>query len=304
MKISLFIPTFNALSQCSETFRLTLETIARYGFYRVLIIDSFSNDGTIEIVSSFGFEYLVIAQEDFNHGGTRQLALHMLSDSDIVIYLTQDVFIYNPESFKKLTKVLIDNDGVGGVYGRQHPHSRADIFAKHLRRFNYGEKEYIASYSDRYVRGMRCVFSSDSFAAYNVHALNNIGGFPQHVILGEDMYLFAKFLQAGYKVAYAAQATCMHSHNYTVLEDFKRYFDIGVFHRSENWILRDFGTANKDGLKFIFSEWKLLVLKPWWWPKCILKTSAKYFGYKLGCNYDHLGVRLCRKFSMNKSFWW
>ena len=303
-KISLFIPTYNALTQCPETFKLTLETIARSELYRVLIIDSSSTDGTIEMVRPYGFEYKIIPKEDFNHGGTRQLGLQILSDSDIIIYLTQDAFIYNPQSFRKLTQVLLENNDVGGVYGRQHPHSRANIFAKHLRRFNYGEKSYITSYSDRYVQGMRSVFSSDSFAAYRVEALNSIGGFPDHVILGEDMYVFAKFLQAGYRVAYAASATCMHSHNYTTLEDFKRYFDIGVFHRSENWILRDFGTANKDGLKFIFSEWTLFLLRPWWWPKAILKTGAKYIGYKLGCNYDQLGVRLCRKFSMNKSFWW
>ena len=306
MKISLFIPTYNALSNHNhDRFITTLDIIKQADLYRVLIIDSSSTDNTIGIVNSHGFECKVIPKKEFDHSGTRQLALTMLSDSDIIIYMSQDALIVDVESLNRLVEPFHANQFIAATYGRQLPHSNADIFARHLRGFNYGKKNYIRSYADRYVWGMRCVFNSDSFAAYNVDALQHIGGFPLRLIFGEDMYVSAKLLLANYKVAYVADAICYHSHNFCIRDEFKRSFDTGVFHRSENWILRDFGYPNKLGIKLVLSEWRtLLFSRPWLLPKSYIRICAKYFGYKLGYNYDKIGVRLCRKFSMNSSFWW
>lgn len=304
MKISLFIPTYNAISYFGDNFSKNLKLIHQANLYRVLIIDSSSSDNTVEVVKSYGFECVVIPQVEFDHGGTRQRALDRLIESDIVIYLTQDVLLEDVGSIHKLVHPIIGNNKIAACYGRQLPHHDADTFACHLRAFNYTPQSYIRGYSDRYVWGMRCVFSSDSFAAYRVKALHQVGGFPERLIFGEDVYVFAKLLQAGHKVAYVAEAICYHSHNYRIRHDFKRYFDIGVFHRSENWILQDFGDASKEGLKFVLSEWKYLIRKPWLIPKSIFRTMAKYIGYKLGYNYHRIGVRLCRKLTMNKSFWW
>ncbi|VCW13919.1 hypothetical protein BANRA_01245 [Escherichia coli] len=48
------------------------------------------------------------------------------------------------------------------------------------------------------------------------------------------MYYTAKAILAGYKVAYVADAVVKHSHNYSPIDEFKRYFDIGVFMRMKN----------------------------------------------------------------------
>ena len=305
MKISLFIPTYNATLDNKDQFIATLNIIKQANLYRVLVIDSSSIDNTIDIVDSYGFEHKIISQKEFDHSGTRQLALTILSDSDIIIYMTQDVLITDVNELNKLVEPFYANQFIAATYGRQLPHKNADIFARHLRYFNYGTKNYVRSYADRYVWGMRCVFASDSFAAYSVDSLQHIGGFPDRLIFGEDMYIFSKLLIANYKVVYVADAICYHSHNYKIISEFKRSFDTGVFHRSENWILRDFGYPNKQGIKFVLYEWKLLFFsRPWLLPKSFIRISTKYLGYKLGYNYDKIGVRLCRKFSMNSSFWW
>ena len=305
MKISLFIPTYNAVTWCGTRFAQNLEIIKAANLHRVLVIDSSSTDTTVDVVESFGFECQIIPTVQFDHGGTRHTAATTLSDSDIIVYLTQDVLLKNVDSITQLIEPLITNENIASSYGRQLAHTDADIFAKHLRRFNYSRVSYVRKYDDRYVYGMRTVFSSDSFAAYRLTALIAIGGFPKHLIMGEDVYVTAKLLKAGYQIVYVAQAICYHSHNYSIIEEFQRYFDIGAFHRAEGWIRSDFGTANKDGLKFVLSEWKyLLFRRPWMLPKSVLKILAKYLGYKFGLNYDEIGVRLCRKFSMNKNFWW
>ena len=288
-----------------DRFVSTLRLIKQANLYRTLIIDSSSTDSTVDVVSSYDFECKIIPKSEFDHSGTRQLALTMLSDSDIIIYMTQDALITDVNAFSRLVEPFYANLSIAGTYGRQLPHFDADIFARNLRSFNYGNKNYIRSYADRYVWGMNCVFSSDSFAAYNVKALQHVGGFPARLIFAEDMYIFSKLLMADYKVAYVADAVCHHSHNYSVKDVFKRSFDTGVFHRTEDWICREFGYPNKLGIKLALYEWrKIFFTKPWLLPKSYLIFFSKFLGYKLGCNFDKLGVRLCRKFSMNSSFWW
>ena len=77
------------------------------------------------------------------------------------------------------------------------------------------------------------------------------GWFAEHLISTEDTYAGARMLLAGYTLAYVSDAMVYHSHNYTVFQEFKRYFDIGVFHKKERWILEAFGNAEGTGLRHL-----------------------------------------------------
>lgn len=68
---------------------------------------------------------------------------------------------------------------------------------------------------------------SNSFAAYRRSVFEELGGFPEHTILAEDMFMAAKMIESGYKVGYCAESAVRHSHNYRPREEFKRYFDTG-----------------------------------------------------------------------------
>ncbi len=39
-----------------------------------------------------------------------------------------------------------------------------------------------------------------------------------------------------------------------LVQEMKRYFDMGVFHASEPWIRQELGGAEGEGLKFVVSE--------------------------------------------------
>ncbi len=303
MNIALFIPTYNAISTCGDNFVKNLQIIKAANLNQVLIIDSSSTDNTVEIIKSLGFECIVIPKVTFDHGGTRQKALELLKSNDIIIYLTQDVLLENVASIDKIVAPLIKDVKLAGVYGRQLPSKNANLFAKHLRHFNYPKYGYICEYQDRYKMGMKSIFNSDSFSAYNVPALLKIGGFPNSLVLGEDVYVFARFLKNNFKVAYIPEAKCFHSHNYKIIEEFKRYFDIGVFHCTNDWMLKDFGHPNRLGYRYMYSELKMIKYRIWLWPSFVAKISAKYIGYKLGRNYKNLGLFISKSFSMNKVFW-
>ncbi|WP_339808978.1 glycosyltransferase family 2 protein [Vreelandella sedimenti] len=298
--VGLCVPTLNAGALWHEW--LTRITPAAIGF-RTLVVDSSSDDGTAEAARQAGFETLEISREAFNHGGTRQRALHHLSDCDIVVFLTQDALVADPEALTRLVSVFEDPE-VGAAFGRQLPHRDATPIAAHARLFNYPTASRVVSQADIPRLGIKTAFLSNSFAAYRRQALIEAGGFPDHVILSEDMMAGARLLKQGWKLAYNATACVHHSHNYSFSEEFKRYFDIGAFHAQEAWLLEWLGSAEGEGLRFIRSEaGYLLKHAPLALPGALLRTFAKYLGYRLGRHERQLPTRLKQRLSMHARFW-
>jgi rhamnosyltransferase len=151
---------------------------------------------------------------------------------------------------------------------------------------------------------MKTVFSSNSFAAYRRTALKDVEGFPTNTILSEDMYVTAKMLLKNWSVAYCADAKVYHSHNYTIWQEFKRYFDIGVFHAREAWIREIFGKAEGEGKKFVVSEVKMLMKNnPLLLIEMVFRDGMKFLGYRLGIKEKYLSRNIKRKISMTKRYW-
>ncbi|MGD9679418.1 MAG: glycosyltransferase family 2 protein, partial [Vulcanibacillus sp.] len=248
----------------------------------ILVIDSDSDDGSLFYSEILSFDVHKISRQYFNHGATRQLALTLCPDADILIYMTQDAFLATPNAIKNILAPFED-EKVGAVCGRQLPHTDATPIAAHARLFNYPAVSSVKEKTDIPRIGIKAAFLSNSFAAYRRTALMDVGGFPSDVILSEDTYVAAKMLQAGWKLAYAAEATCYHSHNYSMKEEFERYFDIGVFHSREKWFIESLGKAEGEGKRFVLSEQKYLLKHATWLiPSAILRTGLKLIGYKLG----------------------
>jgi len=269
---------------------------------RVIVVDSGSNDKTLEISSNEGFEITSINKDRFNHGGTRQFALSKLRDEAIVIYMTQDAILADKESLAYLLKPFSD-DRVAAVCGRQLPRQVAGPIEAHARLFNYRGTSTATSAKDIGRLGLRAAFLSNSFAAYRLSALLEVGGFPDDVIFGEDMYVATKLLMMDYKIAYAARAVVYHSHDYTMLHEFRRYFDMGVFHAREPWIRDELGKAEGEGFRFVVSELGYLSSHaPWRVPEAALRSILRYLGFRLGRLEKHIPPKLKRNMAMNRGY--
>lgn len=301
MRYYVAIPTYNG----GEIWQSVVDNIKKYAPDDIFVhvIDSSSKDNTADIANKALFDVVTIPSSNFNHGGTRNLAVNnFINEYDIVIFLTQDSI---PQSgfIEKIIEVFEDEQ-VACAYGRQLPHSNANPLATHARYFNYPQKNYVCGLENIPKMGLKTVFMSNSFSAYRLSVFSKLDGFPSNTILCEDMYYTAKAIQSGYKVAYVSSAMVQHSHNYTPVEEFKRYFDIGVFHRNEPWIRRDFGGAEGEGKKFIMSELQFLLKNaPLWVPLAFINNFMKIVGYKLGQQYQKLPAKLVRKLSMHKRYW-
>lgn len=301
MKIALFVPTYNA----GELWELWIRSYQEQKVKadEVIIIDSSSRDKTIELSEQANFDVTVIPTHEFNHGDTRNLSASLSKDADVFIFLTQDALLASPFSLQKIVEPFSDSR-VGAVYGRQLPHKDANSLAAHARLFNYPDKTIIKSQDDIAKLGIKTVFISNSFAAYRASLFRELGGFPDNVILAEDMHLAARIIKNGYKIVYSSEATVYHSHNYTPWQEFKRYFDTGVFQQQESWIQNEFGRATGEGKKFVISELKYLSKNaPLWIPRAVFTTFLKFIGYKLGNHYSLLPKFLVKKFSMHKQYW-
>lgn len=271
--------------------------------FDTFVVDSSSTDGSQALAIDYGLNPHVIPSVEFNHGGTRQLMVDRNPGYDVYVFLTQDAELVDQDAIASITSPF-DDPKVGAVCGRQLPHLDATPLAQHARSFNYPDGVLVKTMIDVPHLGLKAAFMSNSFAAYKGDALHAVGGFPNHVIFAEDMFVAARMLMTGWKVVYAGNAICRHSHNYTLLEEFRRYFDMGVFHAREPWIRQSFGGAGGEGLRYVKSELRFLGVSRWYlWPSALQRNAVKLLGYKLGQQEARLSVSLKRKLGMYRRYW-
>lgn len=302
MRVALIIPTRNAGAHLDRL----LPAIARQTLQpdEFLVIDSASSDDTVARMRAAGARVEVIEPSQFNHGGTRRWASQQV-EAQALIYLTQDAIPANPESFARLVANLQAEPDIGVAFGRQLPHPDAGLLGAQSRRFNYPPQARTKRLADAAELGIKTCFNSDSFSVYRREALVAVGGFPEDVIGSEDAYVAARLLLAGYAVRYAADAEVQHSHDYRVLEEFRRYFDIGVFYGRERWIGQAFGAASGEGLRYVKAELQVLLAAGAVWriPEVLLRTSLKLLGYRLGHFEAYLPCSVKRRLSMFSTYW-
>lgn len=301
LKIGLCVPTLNAGNEWKEWLKGLLRQDASLDVS--IVIDSSSEDHTVDLAKEAGLSVHQIDKACFNHGATRQLGVSLMPDVDIVIFLTQDAMLASPDSINNLL-LAFDNPDVGAAYGRQLPRKTAGAIEGHSRVFNYPGQSRINSLEDAKELGIKTAFISNSFSAYRRVVLMEVGGFPENTILNEDTYVAAKMLLNGWKVAYCSDAEVYHSHDYSYLEEFRRYFDIGVFHSREPWFRNELGHAEGEGVRYVKSELTyLLTRNPLLIPSAVFRTVFKFVGYKLGLNEGKLSSRLKYYCSMHKHYW-
>jgi len=296
--VSILIPTYNGGASLGPL----LEVLGRQRLplSEIIVVDSSSSDDTVSIARRHGVRTHLIAKQVFDHGATRTY-MGTLAKGDILVYLTQDALPVNEVAVPALVSKLLEDERIGAAFGRQIPHRDATPFAQHLRAFNYPAVSHTRAIEDCDQYGMKTFFCSNSFAAYKRKALENVGWFKAGLLMGEDMHACAKMLVNGFRIAYAADAVVYHSHNYSMHQEFKRYFDLGAFFNKEQWLLERYGSASSEGLRFVRSEVAFLRNNGFtrFVPVSLLRNAAKWGGYQLGHLYSYLPSWIVRWASMH-----
>ena len=247
----------------------------------VLVVDSASDDETPRLAAARGARLISIQRRDFDHGGTRDMAFRACQ-SPVAVFMTQDALPADSRCMENLLSPL-DDERVAAVCARQAAWPDARAAEKAFRDFRYPEKSETWGKEDAPKLGMRSYLLSDACCAYRRTAYEAVGGFEHPIVTNEDMLIAADFLDAGYRLAYQAEARVWHSHQYTFRQEYRRNYRIGQFlahyrHR--------FGAAGEmgEGLKMVrfvtrrlLAEGKPGEVPAFWW-----NCAAKLLGSRAG----------------------
>lgn len=248
-------------------------------------------------------EVHLLKKEEFDHGGTRHLAT-TYSGADYMLFLTQDAMPEDESLVEKLLAAFSWDSKIKAAYGRQLPNSSCREIEKYTRKFNYPEESRVKSKEDLDVLGIKTFFCSNVCAMYEKAAYDEQGGFIRRTIFNEDMIYAGGLIQNGYKIAYAADAKVIHSHNYNAKEQFHRNFDLAVSQADNPQIFAGI-RSEKEGARLVLSTAKhlLKMKKPWLLFPLVTTSAGKILGYKFGQNYRRLSERFILKCTMNPSYW-
>lgn len=233
--LSIIIPTYNASEYLSALLdRLESQTVKDF---ELIVIDSSSSDNTVEIAASYNCRVITINRADFDHGTTRNFGVAQ-TDSEFVVFLTQDAIPADENMIAELIKPMQTDPSIAICYGRQLPKPNAGPLERFWREFNYPPHSVLKTEKDIPILGLRAFFCSNCCSAIRRSTFDKLGGFKNNVIVNEDMLFAAKATLQGYSVYYSAAAKVYHSHSYSLPQTFKRYFNIGRFFADNKWILK------------------------------------------------------------------
>ena len=246
-------------------------------------------------------ELYSVKKEDFDHGMTRRMAVEK-SDADIFVMMTQDALPADRKLIEKLTTPLMGDIAVS--YARQLPRKNCRAIERFTRRFNYPEESLLKGKENLQVLGIKTYFCSDVCAAYRREIYEKLGGFAEKAIFNEDMLFAAKAVESGYKIMYTAEARVLHSHNYSISQQFRRNFDLGVSQAEHPEVFKkvpsekEGGRMVKETTEYLFTTGKVFLI-----PYFYLQCMGKYAGYFLGKHYKMLPEKTIKKCTANEAYW-
>ncbi len=232
MDTSVVIPTKNGerwIGKCLEA----VYSQEAVGLVEVVMVDSGSTDGTLEIARKYPVRIVEIPAEDFHHARTRNYAA-TLTTGKYLVFLSQDAIPANYLWLKAMLQNFSDG-AVGAVYGRQVPKTGSTQERHDALNTMYGSERVVKDASSKERLGYRYYHFSDANAAIR-REVWEATRFPEDLKVFEDLGIAKKILDAGWHIVYEPEASVVHSHNHTTVELFKRYFDIGyTFERLGIW---------------------------------------------------------------------
>ena len=300
-KIDVIIPTYHPDEKLEKCLRmLKRQTVQPQ---RILLINTEEEFFHSKVFSTLKQgEIIHITKPEFDHGGTRNQAAAMC-DGEIMILLTQDAIPADEHLIENLIKPFEDEE-VCAAYGRQMADKKDNPVEAYTRIFNYPKESRIKSKKDLPELGIKTFFCSNVCAAYKKDIYQKQGGFVRRTIFNEDMIYAGGLIQAGYGIAYAAEAKVIHSHNYNCMQQFHRNFDLGVS-QAEHPEIFEGVPSEGEGMRLVKKTLSHLVRseKIWLIPGFVMQCAGKYAGYLAGKNFRRLPKKFVLWCTMSPNYW-
>lgn len=308
MEVTVLIPTWKPDERLDELLRrLSRQTLLPSRVLLLNTVDEDQDGGLTDLVDEYRDCFPVLSvfhieKRQFDHGGTRHLGM-TFADTELVLCMTQDAVPKDRHLVSALARYFED-PLVGAAYARQLAVRGSSPLERYSRSFNYPDTSRVKSKEDLESLGIKTFFCSDVCAMWRRDIYLEMGGFERRTIFNEDMILAGKMIQAGYRIAYAADAMVWHSHSYSCVKQLKRNFDLGVSQADHPEIF-SMASSTGEGIRLVkqTASWLIRSAHAALLPKLILDSGCKYLGYFLGKRYRKLPRKLILKLTDNRMYW-
>lgn len=276
--IDIICPLYNAFNYI-ENLHISLLKQKKVVINEIKYILTESKDQTEQYLIDNDIKYEKIKKSEFSHSLVREKAA-MSSESDILVFITQDIIIEDELWLYNLIKDINDKDIVAS-YSRQL--TKYNNLEKYTRESNYPDKDIIKSKNDIDKYGLKTFFFSDASSAISTKVYKKLKGYDgKNLPISEDMYIAYKIIMNGYKIKYCCNSIVYHSHNFSLKQIYDRYKLTGKFFKDNNY-LDKYGTTGSGAslakyiLKRIIEEkrFSLLFRYPF-------DMAARFIGMKVG----------------------
>ena len=227
---SVLIPVKNGGKLLGEVLDAVLGQRTPWPF-EVVVIDSGSDDGSVELVRQRGITCHCIDPKEFGHGRTRN-QLASLAAGRFLVFITQDALPASNQWLSSLVEGCELEPDVAGSFGphQAYPHARLVTRRELTLHFaGFGPKPSVVRVEDQ-VRfeadpGYRqwLHFFSSNNACIRRSVWEKIP-LPE-VAFAEDQTWALQAVSAGYAKGYAPDALVFHSHDFGVMDTLRRNFD-------------------------------------------------------------------------------
>jgi len=306
-KVDVIIPTYKPTEKLNKLLKML--KVQTYPVNRVILINTEEKYFTAFAYGNKNFSFdsnvLVkhISRMEFDHGATRNYGIS-LSDAEYFICMTDDAVPMDEFLVENLLEPLLAGNAVVS-YARQCVGKRGALIEGFTRKFNYPEESRLKTKEDIATMGIKAFFCSNVCAAYKRSVFEQLGRFDTPMIFNEDMIFASKVLNAGYAIAYQANARVRHAHRYTNLQQLKRNFDLGVSQAKYPEIFSVVSSTSegkalvKQTIAYLKEKGKADKI-----PGYIITSGYKYIGYQLGKHYRMLPRKWIMKLTMNPCYWY
>jgi len=242
MKVSIICPVYNG--ECFlEGLHDSLMKQKNVQISSIEYVMTEGEDNTEEVLKKLDCKYIKIKKSEFSHSITREEA-SFRADGEILVFITQDIKIEDDLWLYYLITPIIEGKCVAS-FSRQVCIDKT--IEKYVREKNYPLEARIKSIDDIDELGIKTFYFSDASSAIRKDIFVELKGYDnKNLLTNEDMYIAYKIIMAGYKIRYSPESWVIHSHNLTMKEQYKRYYDTGIF-LGENSYMLDYN-AKKAGM--------------------------------------------------------